>query len=174
MSLIHSPFPFFLCFFLQTHTQTLDPPSTIQLVGDRNALISQANSLLKFSCAIGPSNPSAQVKLMIDGKPLEINFKQTEMHYSLDHSSRRTSNSLSLEHLLVTFDKLNRKLNGFVNVANTSTSLNKIFGDKQRQSMQRKRQLKVICTASHPLLTSPLTTEYDLQLLCKFDFKLFF
>lgn len=138
------------------------------MIGDRNALISQPNSPLKFSCAVGPSNPSGEVKLMIDGKILEINFKQTEMHYSTDHNSMRTSNSLNLEHLVAKFDKLNRKLNGFVNVSNYSTSLNKIFIDKQRQVMQRKRQVKVVCTASHPLLSSPLSTEYNLQLLCKF------
>lgn len=104
---------------------------------------------------------------MIDGKLLEINSKQTEMHYSTDHNLIKTSNSLNLEHLLVTFDSLNRKLNGFISVANSSSSLNRFFHDKQKQTMQKKRQLKVTCTASHPLLTTTLSSEYDLQLLCK-------
>lgn len=146
-----------------------DPPQTIQLVGDRHALISQPNLLLKISCGVGPSNPAAQVKLMIDGKPLDINFKQTEMHYSTDYNSARAANSLTLEHLLATFGSLSRKLNGYIAVANSSTSLHRLFiHDKQRQSMQRRRQLRVTCTATHPLLTSPLSTDYDLQLLCKF------
>jgi hypothetical protein len=149
----------------------LDPPQTIQLDGHRSALISQANALLKFSCGSGPSNPASEISISIDDKPLEINFKQTEMHYSIDHNSIKTSNSLNLEHLLLTFDLLNRKLNGFINFANSSTNLNKLFNDKQ--SMQRKRKLKIGCTASHPLLINPLTTEYDLQLLCKCSFYLF-
>ena len=121
----------------------------------------------KLRC--GPSNPTAQVKLMIDGRPLDINFKQTEMHYSTDYNSARASNSLALEHLLTTFGQLSRKLNGHISVANSSTSLHRLFiHDKQKQSMQKRRQLRVTCTATHPLLTSPLSTDYDLQLLCKF------
>ena len=88
------------------------------------------------------------------------------MHYSSEHNSIKASNSLNLEHLLTNFDSLNRKLNGFIHFANSSASLNRFFNDKQ--SMQRKRKLKISCTASHPLLTSPLITEYDLQLLCMY------
>lgn len=148
---------------------SLDPPQTIQLVGDRHALISQPNLPLKISCGVGPSNPAAQVKLMIDGKPLDINYKQTEMHYSTDYNSARAANSLALEHLLATFGSLSRKLNGYISVANSSTSLHRLFIHDKRQSMQKRRQIRVTCTATHPLLTSPLSTDYDLQLLCKFE-----
>lgn len=133
-------------------------------------LISQPNTLLRIGCGVGPSNPAAQVKLMIDGKPLDISSKQTEMHYSTEYNSARSSNSLALEHLLTTFGQLSRKLNGYISVTNSSTSLHRLFiHDKQKQSMQKRRQLRVTCTASHPLLTSPLSTDYDLQLLCKFS-----
>ena len=140
------------------------------MAGDRHALISQPNVLLRISCGVGPSNPAAQVKLMIDGKPLDINSKQTEMHYSTEYNTARAANSLALEHLLATFGQLSRKLNGYISVANSSTSLQRLLAhDKQRQSMQKRRQLRVTCTASHPLLTRPLSTDYDLQLLCKFS-----
>lgn len=77
---------------------------------------------------------------------------------------------MNLENLLSTFDLLNRKLNGYINISNSSTSLSKIFNDKQKNFLQSKKQIKVACTAIHPLLTNTLISEYDLQLLCKLSF----